>query len=241
MNIVLVGGTLEALLLSAELIKDHDVSIIEIEAEIGLPVHHPGRVIDRSLLDQYMDSEQQSFLKLKTNEQGWGCRWEWIVKHIAHHSARLGVEFFTRTQILEHRVVDGRIHLSLNTSERNLPQHLIADKVIEMNPLSRTGPGRHQHIWTPDSPQLYDHPPMSEWFGGVVSKSNVPSQEEPHANLILERSDGLVEFWWKTPSTWRPIGGFIEQCTTELPSEIESVSFDSALQRARSYAKKVLK
>ena len=85
MNIVLVGGTLEALLLSAELIKDHDVSIIEIEAEIGLPVHHPGRVIDRSLLDQYMDSEQQSFLKLKTNEQGWGCRWEWIVKHVAHH------------------------------------------------------------------------------------------------------------------------------------------------------------
>jgi hypothetical protein len=82
---------------------------------------------------------------------------------------------------------------------------------------------------------------MSEWFGGVVSKSNVPSQEESHANLILERSDGLVEFWWKTPSTWRPIGGFIEQCTTELPSEIESVSFDSALQRARSYAKKVLK
>ena len=35
MNIVLIGGSIEALLLSLELVNEHNVSIVELEAEIG--------------------------------------------------------------------------------------------------------------------------------------------------------------------------------------------------------------
>ena len=45
-RVVLIGGSIEALLLSIELSSQHDITIIELEAEIGLPVQHPGRIMD---------------------------------------------------------------------------------------------------------------------------------------------------------------------------------------------------
>ena len=47
---------------------EHHVIIIELEAELGLPVMHPGRVVNR-LLNEYMTDEQQNFLLLSENEQ----------------------------------------------------------------------------------------------------------------------------------------------------------------------------
>ena len=40
MKFVLIGGTVEALLLSLKLSTDHEVFIVEMEAEIGLPERH---------------------------------------------------------------------------------------------------------------------------------------------------------------------------------------------------------
>ena len=83
MDIVLIGGSIEALLLSIELVNKHNISIVELEAEIGLPAHHPGRIVDLKSLDGFFTDQQQSFLELKENQDGWGCRWEWVMKHIA--------------------------------------------------------------------------------------------------------------------------------------------------------------
>ena len=47
-HVVLIGGSIEALLLSIELSSQHNVTIVELEAEIGLPVQHPGRIINPS-------------------------------------------------------------------------------------------------------------------------------------------------------------------------------------------------
>ena len=59
MDIVLIGGSIEALLLSIELVNEHNVSIVELEAEIGLPVHHPGRIVDLKLLDGFFTDQQK--------------------------------------------------------------------------------------------------------------------------------------------------------------------------------------
>ena len=62
MNIVLIGGTIEALLVAEHYSNDHAVSIIEIEAEVGLPSVHPGRVIDIDLFKSYFSEKQLEFL-----------------------------------------------------------------------------------------------------------------------------------------------------------------------------------
>ena len=64
LRIALIGGTIEALVLAHHLVEKNDVIIIEMEAELGLPVNHPGRVVDQNLLDTYFTSEQQTFLSL---------------------------------------------------------------------------------------------------------------------------------------------------------------------------------
>ena len=65
MNIVLIGGTVEALVLAWELGVDHNITVIEIEAEMGLPMTHPGRIMNSSILDDFFSGEQIAFLALK--------------------------------------------------------------------------------------------------------------------------------------------------------------------------------
>ena len=45
MDIVLIGGTIEAFLVAEHYCKDNAVYVIEIEAELGLPSVHPGRCL----------------------------------------------------------------------------------------------------------------------------------------------------------------------------------------------------
>ena len=94
MNVILIGGTIEALVLAHHLQAEHHVIIIELEAELGLPVMHPGRVVNPELLNEYMTDEQQNFLLLSENEQGWGCRWDWVLKHLAANISRKGRSVF---------------------------------------------------------------------------------------------------------------------------------------------------
>ena len=50
MNIVLIGGSVEAMVMAQSLIDEHNVFLIELEAEFGLPALHPGRIVDPNLL-----------------------------------------------------------------------------------------------------------------------------------------------------------------------------------------------
>ena len=122
MNIVLIGGTVEALVLAWELGADHNITVIEIEAEMGLPMTHPGRIMNSSILDDLFSEEQIAFLALKENPDGYGCRWDWVMKHLAANVARRGVSFMTRTRVLSCTKQDdvypvSYTHLTLPTIE----------------------------------------------------------------------------------------------------------------------------
>ena len=132
MHVVLVGGTAEALVLAHVLSDRHTVSIVEIEAELGLPVQFPGRVVDKSMLQRYFTDEQISYLMLKSNDDGWGCRWDWVVKHLAANVARKGVQCFTRTRVLSCTSTDAGMVMNLTNNERDLPTHLYADRIVLM-------------------------------------------------------------------------------------------------------------
>ena len=233
MDIVLVGGSIEALLLSLEVINDHNVSIVELEAEIGLPVHHPGRIIDLACLDGFFTDQQQSFLELKKNEDGWGCRWEWVMKHTAAIAARRGVSFLTRTRIRSCTQHDASYVLELTSTERTTPTHIIADRVVLMNPPS-TAPGGRDHHLLPSSPLAFPSPHFTEWFGGTVLSTDV--RNDVGADLVLERSDGTTELWWSTTPSWTPPRGFLEQCRVRLPKDTAKLSLDSVMSRVRDFA-----
>ena len=233
-DIVLIGGSIEALLLSLELVNDHNVSIVELEAEIGLPAHHPGRIVEPKLLDGFFTNQQQSFLELKENQDGWGCRWEWVMKHTAAIAARRGVSFLTRTRIRSCTQHDASYVLELTSTERTTPTHIVADRVVLMNHHSMTAPGGRNHNLLPSSPLAFPSPRLADWFGGTVLTADV--RHDVGADLVLERNDGTAELWWSTTPSWTPPRGFLEQCRVRLPKDTAKLSLDSVMSRARDFA-----
>ena len=233
MHIVLVGGTAEALLLSYHLVSEHTVSIVELEAELGLPVQYPGRVIDRDFLSDYFTDDQISFLMLHPNPDGWGCRWDWIVKHLAANVARRGVQCYTRTRILSCTSTEAGTVVNLSGGERDLPSHLYADRVIAMRPLESAGPGKRHHQWTPNLPEQFPETKLRTWFGGSVLPTD--AQTAPFPDLRLKRADDITELWWSTPPSWTPSHGYFEQCHVRLPSTVDLLSFDGVISRVREF------
>ena len=233
MNVALIGGTVEALLLALELSTTHRVYIIELEAEIGLPVRHPGRFLDLPLIQNYFSDEHMAFLSPQMNRDGWGCRWEWISKHLAAKAARENITFLTRTRILSHHLHQQTHLLKLSTNERAFPPELEVQHVVLMSPNALQGPGKLQHNCQKDTLQIYPSPPSTHWYGGTLPTSSLPS--DATADLLLSRGDGLTECWWPTSPTWQPESGFIETCEVELPINPDDISFDAAVQRAVSF------
>lgn len=233
MDIVLIGGSIEALLLSIELVNEHNISIVELEAEIGLPAHHPGRIVDLKSLDGFFTDQQQSFLELKENQDGWGCRWEWVMKHTAAIAARRGVSFLTRTRIRSCTRHDASYVLELTSTERTTPTHIVADRVVLMSQPS-TAPGGRDHTLLPSTPLAFPSPQLIEWFGGTVLTTDV--RNDVGADLVLKRNDGTTELWWSTTPPWTPPRGFLEQCRVRLPEDTAKLSLDSVMSRSRDFA-----
>ena len=231
-RVVLIGGSIEALLLSIELTPQHDVTIIELEAEIGLPVQHPGRILNPSILQPYLTTDQISFLEMKENEDGWGCRWDWVMKHFAAVAARQNVSFFTRTRIQSCTEHDNTYVLELTSSERTTPTHMIADRVVLM-PGQTGAPGGRSHHLSPSQPSGFPSLETTEWFGGTVLSGDADATTG--ADLMLARGDGMTELWWSTSSSWVPQHGYLEQCRVQLPCEKSELSLDSVMSRVRDF------
>ena len=233
MNVILIGGTIEALVLAHHLQSEHHVIIIELEAELGLPVMHPGRVVNPELLHAYMTDEQQNFLLLSENEQGWGCRWDWVLKHLAANISRKGVQCFTRTRILSCSKENEEYILELSSTERHLPTHLTANRVILMSPPQTTGPGRRQHCLEPTQPEQFPSNAVVEWKGGTVLTED--AEDAPSTHFHLNRGDGMTELWWKDEMTWGPPRGFFESTSVVLSENPDELSFDGVVSRVLDF------
>lgn len=233
MNIALIGGTIESLLVAEHFSRDHKVYVIEIDAEIGLPAVHPGRATDIDTLGSYFSESQLNFLALHENPDGWGCRWDWILKHLAANAARAGVEFLTRTRILSSTLSENKILLQLSSSERDKPIQLAVERLISFSASSSIGTGGKTHSTQPHEPELFHALPSVTWFGGTVLSKD--ASDSTGAELQIKRGDGMTELWWKKKPTWNPPHGFIEQCSSELSPDSSDLSFDSVVSRVRAF------
>jgi flavin-dependent dehydrogenase len=240
MKMVVLGSSLEGLLLCYELAKQHhDVMLIDLEAEIGMPVQHPGRVVDREILTNYFSEEEQNFLALYSNTDGWGCRWEWVLKFLSHRVAREGVQCYTRTRVLKIEKHENEVKITLSSHERQQPETIHVDTVINMLADTKSGPGARQHVLGPMTPTVFPLPPQSRWFG-ETRLVRVEDRETNDAIFQLRRGDALVEYWWNHRPSGADIGDAIERCEVVLPLDPDEVSFDAAVRRVQRFIENLL-
>ena len=226
MNIGIVGGSLQGILISLYLTPEHNVTLFELDAEIGTPAWHPGYIIDPSLLDPFLTEEQRSFLLMKKNPMGWGLRWEWLMKHLTIVAAQKGVHLRTRTRIHQ-TTQDGPITIvETSSNETSQPTVFPFHHLINAQ-IPSTKPGGLQHCL--GQHHCIDYPFLETipWFGGIISSDHLPNIVPNSPSLVLHRGDNLVELWWNNSNSWNPPKGYLEEMRTHLPSDVFQTSFDS--------------
>lgn len=232
MHIVLIGTSLDALLLAEQLSKNHQITMIELEAEIGMPIHHPGRCVDKTHFSTYFTEDQQTFLAMKENPDGWGCRWEWVLKFLSHDVAIKGVTCLTRTRVVDMSLNDTQHLLHLSENERHDHHTLMADMIIDFSTNNRA-PGLRTHNLTASHVISYPYGELAVWHGMIVLQDEPNKPDKP--TLALERGDGLTEYWWMGEPGWTSSNGALEKCQTYLPSSESEVSFDAAVARVARF------
>jgi len=240
MHILLLGASLDSLLLSHHFqSRNYSVTIVDIEAEVGLPLHHPGRIINLDLISNYFSQDQMEFLSLYENDDGWGCRWEWVLKHMAHQVIQGNVTCLLRTRVLNVEPEGDTFHVVVSSNERDLPTELTVDRIIDMQHKGYKTPGNLTHDVPPSVVQQFSYPDVEPWVGGMALSSTL-QQQNIEADLLLKHADGLVELWWKGTPSWTPPNGFIETCELHLPTDIDEISFDAIVRRAASFAQDIV-
>ena len=239
MNIGLLGGTLESLLLALELRKrKHEVFLFEIDAEIGMPVQYPGWLLDLEVLGNWLSKEQRNFLTLYKNEHGWAFRMEWAMKFLSHQATKKGVNCFPRTRVLNTVSIPEGFKVDLTAGERSFPSEVVLDRIVDFTMFGDSRPGDLKHQVNPDHRIEYRSEPLQSWFGALLLQSD--ARQAPNAVLELHRSDGLAELWWSEKPSWMPERGFVETYEANLPDSLKDLTFDAAVGRVRSFLQKLV-
>lgn len=236
-SIVLVGGTISNMISALELCSEYDITVLELNAEIGLPSTSPGHVHDIKLLETYLDSNQIEFLQPYPISQGHTLRSEWVLKHLGAIAAQRGVNVLTRTRISEcYRSPTGftveYIGAGLKESGQIECEHLVDDRQW-----TYSAPGSKQH----NIGGLNDiiQPDFGEFIrihGGTSLSSDCASL--PEQTYSLPRHEGLTEVWQENP-LWNPRHGWIETIECFLPRELAKRSIDAQIIEGRSIAEKI--
>lgn len=239
MNIGLLGGTLESLLLALELRKnEHEVFLFEIDAELGMPIQYPGWLIDLEVLGNWLSKKQSDFLTLQKNKHGWAFRMEWAMKFLSHQATQKGVNCFTRTRVLNTASIPEGINVHLTAGERSFPSEVVLDRLVDFTKFGGSRPGDLKHQVKHEHVLEYRSGPLQPWFGALLLQAD--AKHAPNAALELHRSDGLTELWWPEKPNWMPERGFVETYEANLPDSLEDLAFDAAVVRVRSFLQKLV-
>ena len=228
---VLLGGTFSNLITAIELSPSHHVTIIELNAEIGLPSISPGHIRDQELLNHYLSLEQIKFLQLHPFDEGFTLRSEWGLKHLAVHAAEKGVEILTRTRITHCVETEEGFSIEFQGGGSNSSDTIQSHFLVNDIQWTYQAPGAKHHA-LPNSKKVHvpDFGIFGPMYGGTALKSDC--QNIPDDITTLPRFEGLTEVW-QALEIWKPERGWIEIIECSLPNLIEKRCIDAQIIEGR--------
>ena len=229
--VVFIGGTYSNLITAIELSTTHKVTVLEINAEIGLPSISPGHLHNKELLTHYLTSHQINFLQLHAFEDGFTLRSEWGLKHLAVHAAEKGVEIFTRTRITNCTETENDFLIEFQGGGPNSTGEIHTKHIVNDIQWTYQAPGAKTHT-LPLSPKILipEFGAFTQMHGGTALKSDCT--DLPEGLTILPRFEGLTEIW-QTTENWIPKKGWIEIIDCSLPTSIEKRCIDAQITEGR--------
>ena len=228
-SITITGGGLIGLFSADILSSNHDVTIIEINAEIGFPANFPGIISENNNISKLLDSQELSNLYIFDNDNQINFRTEWFAKLFSHKLARNKVDIIHRTRIESTSINKNQLNLELKGSDSNV-KNIITDKLFDFSESLITGPKGQKHIIDSKSNKIIKpNIPTKQFFVGTCLRNNLSNLN--NSKLIIERSDGLAEVWYELDEKETPTQGWIE-------SKILNAYYDSKIMTVDEYYQK---
>tara|TARA_B110000881_G_C18529759_1_gene492351 strand:+ start:507 stop:1235 length:729 start_codon:yes stop_codon:yes gene_type:complete len=230
-SVVLIGGTFSNLVTAIELSQTHHITLIELNAEIGLPSISPGYIQNQELLTHYLTPKQIKFLQLHKFEEGFTLRSEWGLKHLAVHAAVKGVEIFTRTRITDCVETGNGFSIEFQGGGPNSSGRVDCHSLINDIQWTYQAPGAKLHT-LPDSAKIHtpEFGTFCQMHGGTALKNDCVGI--PDGTTTLPRFEGLTEVW-QTSEDWVPKKGWIETIDCFLPTLVEKRCIDVQINEGR--------
>jgi len=230
-SITITGGGLIGLFCADILSSKHNVTIVEINAEIGFPANFPGIINQSNNISEILDSEDLSNLYIFDNGNEINFRTEWFVKLLSHKLAKNKVDIIHRTRIESTLINKNQLNLQLKGSESN-KNNLITDKLIDFSESLITGPKGQKHTINDSLDQIIKPKiPTKQFFVGTCLRNNLSNLNK--SNLIIERSDGLAEVWYEFGEKEIPKQGWIESKTLNAYYNSKIMTVDAYYKKAQ--------
>jgi hypothetical protein len=231
-DIVIVGGSIEGLILSILCAKKHTVTLIDIHPEIGFPCVIPGWLERRESLQNYLEIDEITHLNILQNPNGFALRGEWLFKILTIKAAQLGVQILLRCRVI--KVEQSPLQTTISTigGNNNGSGTIICDKMFDLTEYTAQAPGKLQHSMIESQDQINPKQSFHHWGGLALSQELQNTTTEPIIKLL--REDGLCEFWYDEKPTWNPKNGWIETMQNTTPKALKDMSIDNSIAYAES-------
>jgi len=223
-NIVIIGGSIEGLILSILSAEEHNVTLIDIHPEIGFPCTIPSWVENIEILEKYLTDEEISQLKPHQNPNGFAISGEWLFKILTIKAVQVGVDVLLRCRVTSIDQTGSKPRIQFIGGNNSGDGNIICNKLFDLTRFTATAPGQLKHniANTPDQPIT---PTFEHWGGIALSKECQNNPTNPI--LQLTRSGGLCELWYDGKPTWTPTSGWIEIIKNTTSKPITEMSIDA--------------
>lgn len=226
-NIVILGGSIEGLILSILSTKQHNVTLIDIHPEIGFPCTIPGWVENLEVLEKYLSDDEIKQLNVFQNTNGFAISGEWLFKLLTIKAAQSGVNILLRCRVTNIDLSDGKTTVQFFGGNNGGEGEIRCDNLFDLTDYSAITPGNLQHNYTKSPNRLNPTKKVHHWGGIALSKDCQNNPTEPILQLI--RNDGLCELWYEDKPSWTPPSGWIEIMKNTALKPINEMSIDNSI------------
>ena len=212
-SIVIAGSSLVGLLCADILSKSNSVTIVESDLEIGFPANFPGRSNSKLTVKNILSNQNLHNLFIKESDKYVNFRSEWFTKLLTHKLAKNNVKIMNRSRISSINQSESNLKISISGSEQN-------DKIIQCNTfidfssVSFSVIGNNTHQYDIESNRIINPDvPSKQFFVGTCLLKD--SNRLGNFELMIDRSDDLVEVWYQLGNEMEPNQGWIESKTVK--------------------------
>ena len=237
-SIVIAGSSLVGLLCADILSKNNSVTIIESDLEIGFPANFPGRSKNRLTIENILSNQDLHNLFIKESNKYVNFRSEWFTKLLTHKLAKNNVKIMNRSRISSITQSENNLNIAISGSEQN--EKIIQCNIfIDFSSVSFSIIGNNTHQYDIESERIIKPDiPSQQFFVGICLLKD--SDKLGNFELMIDRSDDLVEVWYQLGNETEPNQGWIESKTVKAYFNSQLMLLEDYYSRAEEIVNKMV-